>query len=381
MPSRSYGYSAPPPVSYSVSDNTWPAARSSSLSFEEEKKRVLAAAGKEATPGRQRDNSDDSESALVEKPAPLNEKAQKEILDSLREIKEKIEQKEDHPSLVRASGLLKLNDFSEKYSEKMLGRLKKELPLDTLNDIAAVEDTLVKWIGESIGIYSEHGRPKNGKVMVLVGPTGVGKTTTIAKLAAIYGVGSSGRKALKVRMITIDAFRIGARAQFESYGNIMMLPVSYVDSRQKLKKEIALYSEDTDLFLVDTIGNSPRNSAKLGEMKEFLDGCGRNAEIHLALSASTKTSDIEEILRQFEPFNYRSVLLTKMDETIHIGNVISALSERGKPVSYITDGQTVPSDIYRASVSRFLTCLEDFKIDRQKTEKLFPAGEDHFQWS
>jgi flagellar biosynthesis protein FlhF len=183
-------------------------------------------------------------------------------------------------------------------------------------------------------------------------------------------------------MITIDAFRIGAKAQLESYGNIMQIPVAYVDNRQDLRKEIALHAEETDLFLIDTIGKSPKDSAKLGEMKEILEGCGRGADIHLVLCASTKTSDIEDTLRQFEPFNYRSVVLTKMDETNHIGNVISALAEKGKSVSYITDGQKVPNDIKKATVVNFLINLDEFMINRDKIEERFPPdGADQFKWS
>jgi flagellar biosynthesis protein FlhF len=212
--------------------------------------------------------------------------------------------------------------------------------------------------------------------MILIGPTGVGKTTTIAKLAAVYGIGNFETQSIKVRMITIDAVRIKAREQLEAYGEIMEIPVSYIDNKQDLRKEIALHAEDTDLFLVDTFGNSPKDSMLLAEMKEILDGCGRKAQTHLVLSASAKASDIEDILRQFEPFNYRSVVLAKIDETNHIGNVISALAEKKKPVSYITDGQQAyPKHIKKATVAHFLTSLDDIKADRDKIEKRFPAGE------
>lgn len=345
--------------------------------FEGEKRKILAAAGK--PPGQT---------------AADNGETSQQILDSIKEIKEiigsagaasplvRVKQNfhEDHPALVRAAELLKLNDFSQKYTGAMLERLRKELPLEKLDDPDVVNDTLLEWIGESIRIYNQEEIPAKSKVMVLVGPTGVGKTTTIAKLAAIFGLGTSKKSSIKVRMITIDAFRIGARAQLESYGNIMQLPVAYIDNKLDLKKEIALFSEETDLFLVDTIGKSPKDSVKLGEMKDLLEGC-RGAQTHLVLSAGTKTSDIEDILRQFEPFNYKSVILTKMDETNHIGNVISALEEKGKPVSYVTDGQKVPNDIKKATVVRFLINLEDFKVDREKVEKRFPIGEaDQFKW-
>jgi len=129
------------------------------------------------------------------------------------------------------------------------------------------------------------------------------------------------------------------------------------------------------------IGKSPKDSSKLGEMKEILDGCPRHSEFHLVISAATKTSDIEEIMRQFEPFNYRSIILTKMDETDRFGNIISALAEKRKCISYITDGQTVPMDIRRATVVRFLINLDGFKVNREKIEERFPSGEaDQFKW-
>jgi flagellar biosynthesis protein FlhF len=346
---------------------TVPAPSQAPLDFEEAKKRVLAAAQLAA----QADNG----------------VSQQRIFDELREIKEKIDstgaKKDDHPGLVRAAELLRLNDFSERYISAMLERARKELSLEILDDFDAAQTRLLEWIGESISVYTEPEAPRRGgRILALVGPTGVGKTTTIAKLAAIFGVVNSDRPPLSVRMITIDAYRIGAKAQLEAYGNIMGIPVSYIDNRRDLKKEVALYAEAADLILVDTIGKSPKDSAKLGEMKELLDACGSRAEIHLVISASTKGSDIEEILRQFEPFNYRSVVLTKLDETKHIGNVISALAERKKPVSYITDGQKVPNDIKKASVIRFLVNLEEFKVDRDTIEKRFPVDEaDQLQWS
>jgi len=366
-PSWQSGYQTGAPYSWNVSDSAQ-SQRGKLTDLEEEKRKVIAAAGKsyEQTVASARETS-------------------QAILSSLNELKEKIEtggRREEHPAFVRAEELLKQNDFSEKYIKTMLEKLRKELPLETLENPDAVQDHLLEWIGDSINIYREDEKPRSPRIMVLVGPTGVGKTTTIAKLAAIYGIGTSEIPAVNARMITIDAFRIGAKVQLESIGNIMQIPVSFVDNKQDLRKEIALNSEDTDLFLIDTIGKSPKDSAKLGEMKEILDGCGRAADFHLVISAATKSSDIENIMRQFEPFNYKSVLITKMDETDRIGNIVSALAEKKKPISYITDGQTVPVDIRKATVVRFLINLDGFKVDREKIENRFPSGEaDQFKWS
>jgi flagellar biosynthesis protein FlhF len=336
--------------------------------LEEEKRKVLAAAGKEIAAG--------------------GREAAQQILDSLNEIKndikEKIEtggKKEEHSAFVRAKELLSNNDFSQSYINSMLERMRKELPLETLDNHDIVQDHLLEWIGESISIFREDAVPRKPRIVILIGPTGVGKTTTISKLAAIYGIGTDEIPAIETRMITIDAFRICAKDQLESIGNIMQIPVCCVVDKQSLRKEIAIHSEDTDMFLIDTIGKSPKDAQKLGEMKEILEGAGRGAEFHLVISASTKTSDIEDIMRQFEPFNYKSIVLTKMDETDRIGNIISALAEKKKSVSFITDGQTVPVDIKRASVMRFLVNLDGFKVNREKMEKLFPSKEaDQFKW-
>lgn len=341
-------------------------SRKQPLDFNEEKQKILDAAG----PANKGESS-----------------ALQQVLKEVRQLKEEIAattssvQSEKHSTISRIEEILDINDFSPTYGQNILDRIKKEFSLDGLNDYNTVQDKVLEWIGESIAVYKEEKFQRLPRITVLVGPTGVGKTTTIAKLAAIYGIGNSGRRPISVRMITIDAFRIGAKAQIEAYGNIMALPVSYVENYEDLKKTIAQYSEGTDLILIDTIGKSPRDSVKLGEMKQLLNACGTQAELYLAVAATTKSSDLKEIIRQFEPFNYRSVIVTKLDETIRVGNVISALSDLGKSVSYITDGQRVPSNIQKATIVRFLINLEGFQVNRAKIEARFPTDEsEQIQW-
>jgi flagellar biosynthesis protein FlhF len=276
---------------------------------------------------------------------------------------------------------MSMNDFAPNYASNIVERIKREFSLEALNDFEAVQTQVVDWIGESIRIHKDEGFQSRPRVIVLVGPTGVGKTTTIAKLAAAYGLGGSSGRPLSVRMITIDNYRIAAKAQIETYGNIMGIPVSCVETFDDLRKTVALYAQDVDLILVDTIGKSPRDVVKLAEMKQLLAACGSNADVHLALAATTKSSDMREILQQFEPFNYRSVIVTKLDETIRVGNVVSALQDKGKSVSYITDGQRVPQDIARASIQRFLINLEGFRIDRRHVDERFPQDTSFsIQW-
>ena len=186
----------------------------------------------------------------------------------------------------------------------------------------------------------------------------------------MYGVGSSGRKPVSVRMLTADNYRIGAKTQIETYGEIMGIPVAGIETAQDLKKKIALFSE-ADLILLDTIGKSPKDFVKLAEMRELLETCIGSAVTHLAISATTKTSDIVEILHQFEPFKYTSVVLTKLDETMRVGNIISVLSEKNKPISYITDGQGVPQDISKATAYRLLKQLTGLTYNHEKMEQKF----------
>jgi flagellar biosynthesis protein FlhF len=349
------------------------------VDFEEKKKQILVAAGKDPHKVmRQMKEQDDREAD------------QQMILNKLNEIMEKQEQlsaksapKTDHPSLLRITQMLRQNEFSEHYINGLLDRARKELPLETLDDFNAVQNHFLIWIGESVKIHSMPRGDENGyldapagRVLVLVGPTGVGKTTTIAKLAVVYGcgIGTAERPPLSVRVYTIDTFKIGGSEQLQKYCEVMeVVPFAIINSYLELRKELDMYREETDLILIDTIGISPNDPVKLGEMKALLNACGSKAETHLVLSAVTKTNDIEYMLGQFEPFNYQSVLLTKMDETRSVGNIISALADKGKPVSFITNGQQIHKDIKKANVVGFLINLEGFNVDRDEMEKRFPA--------
>ncbi len=106
-------------------------------------------------------------------------------------------------------------------------------------------------------------------------------------------------------------------------------------------------------------------------MKEILATCGGRAAVYLALAATTKGSDTEEILRQFEPFGYRAVILTKLDETMRIGNILSCLTRHRKPIAYLCDGQGVPQDLEEATVVRLLMNMDGFRIDRDTMERRF----------
>lgn len=299
-----------------------------------------------------------------------------QVLEEVQALKKHMETqqeavppREEHPAFESIENLLSENDFSYAFISMITKRMRSELSMDVLENEEYVQEKVLEWISENIPLYENFNNRKK-KILILVGPTGVGKTTTIAKLAAIHSIGSKGEQAKDVRIITIDNYRIGAKQQMKTYADILEVPFAGVETSEDLKNKIALY-KDADLILVDTIGKSPKDYMNLAKMREVLEACGGKAEIHLALSSTTKASDIKEVLQQFEPFGYSSVVLTKLDETMRVGNVISVLWERGKSVSYITNGQGVPDDIERAGVVRFLKTLEGFSLSPETLRNKF----------
>ncbi|MDR3301838.1 MAG: flagellar biosynthesis protein FlhF [Spirochaetaceae bacterium] len=324
------------------------------LDTEEEKQKIIAAAAKTS-------NTD---------PKTL------EILTKLNNLATKLDEQakstalNEHENLARVAQIMESNDFLAPYQRKIIERAKKELTLAEIEDFFELQQRVLEWIGQTISIFQDEEHHKLPRIIVLVGPTGVGKTTTVAKLAARFVKGLEGGKRQTISFITIDRYRVAAGQQLKGYADALGAPFISAEDADELKRELSLRREDADIILIDTTGKSPHDTVELAEMKQTLDVCGSRAEVHLAITAVTKAGDIIGITKQFEPFGYRSVIVTKLDETMSVGNVISALAERGKSVSYIADGQD-PGAIKKAEVIRFLVNLEGFEVDRARLDKKF----------
>lgn len=297
-------------------------------------------------------------------------------LESLNRKLDVISPEGDVPPVVKKiEDILETNEFTASYIRKITERIRSEFSLDDLEDFALVQSRVVEWIGESIQIEKLSELEKRPTILILVGPTGVGKTTTVAKMAAKFRLSD---KNLFIRMVTIDRFRIAAQEQLSIYGEHMEIPTTAAESADDIQKLLAIDSGKLDLMLIDTIGLSPHDYESIGRMRKILDIPSVKPDVYLVVSASTKASDLRDIMRNYEPFDYKSVIVTKYDETNHIGNVVSVLSEKNKPVAFISSGQIVPRNLEVASVVRFLLKLTDLKIDRDSLEKKFSALPEDF---
>ncbi|MCL4460712.1 MAG: hypothetical protein M1297_03220 [Nitrospirae bacterium] len=193
------------------------------------------------------------------------------------------------------------------------------------------------------GSFLERSSGKGPLVVILAGPTGVGKTTTIAKLAAGFTL----KHGKKVRLVNLDTYRIGALEQLRIYGDLMGLPVDVAGTPERFLEVLDVGSvSPEEVVLVDTAGMSSRESGKL---KPFVDGVAAkphlDVTVSLVLAASAKTADLEDALERFMPLSPRSLIVTKIDETRCLGSVYPFLSRAPVPVSYVTTGQRVPDDI------------------------------------
>ncbi|OYP30370.1 flagellar biosynthesis protein FlhF [Rhodopirellula sp. MGV] len=197
--------------------------------------------------------------------------------------------------------------------------------------------------------------PGDRRIVALVGPTGVGKTTTVAKLAAGFHLDQKQR----VGLLTIDTFRIAAIQQLQAYAQLMDLPMQVVESAEKMPAAIEQLG-DVDLILIDTAGRSPSGEVHIEKLSRILQ-VAQPDETHLVISATSTASVVHSVIDGFSVARPTAAVLTKLDETPYTAGVLSAIAcsdERpGIPVSYVTNGQHVPQDIASATTDALVERL------------------------
>ncbi|MGI9859985.1 flagellar biosynthesis protein FlhF [Moorella naiadis] len=177
------------------------------------------------------------------------------------------------------------------------------------------------------------------RVQAFIGPTGVGKTTTLAKVAARYSI----YQEQKVGLITLDTYRIGAVDQLRTYAEIMGLPLEVAMTPREFREALERLG-DRDIILVDTAGRAPENKAMLAETRGFLEAMP-GGDVYLVLSSATRRQDLLQAVERFRPLHYNHLIFTKLDETSCPGVVVTVTAAAGVPLAYITTGQDVPDDL------------------------------------
>ena len=242
------------------------------------------------------------------------------------------------------------SEMDEKYANSIINdieaSLKKESNLDSI--LASVYQKIILKLGEPAILENDNKR----KIVFFIGPTGVGKTTTIAKLASDFKL----NKGRKVAMITADTYRIAAVEQLNTYASILDVPVNVIYTPSEICENIEQLS-NYDVIFIDTAGRSHKNIEQRNEVLELVENVKKSelnvdVEVFLVLSVTTKYKDLVNIADVYKELENYRLLFTKLDETGTLGNIINMRCYTGAPLSYTTSGQNVPDDIEMVDVQK-----------------------------
>ncbi|MFP4163363.1 MAG: flagellar biosynthesis protein FlhF [Chitinispirillaceae bacterium] len=240
------------------------------------------------------------------------------------------------------------SEVKQNIAEKLIDSIRESAVVTE----ADLESTLISSLSSEFPVSGPLKLKKNRPVVVaFVGPTGSGKTTTLAKLAAHCCL----NKSRKISIITADTYRIAAIEQIRMFADIVKVGLQVVFSPEEVPAALENCSE-SDVVFVDTAGRSQRNSEHMEELKTLVSTL-KPDETHLVLSATTKDSDLEEMIRLYKTVKVNRLLFTKLDETTKLGSIFNVVSKENIPVSYFTVGQSVPDDIELAKSARFVQTL------------------------
>lgn len=289
---------------------------------------------------------------MEEKKANSALSAQKEIEAEKEETDKEKKEEEKQSELAKKDSLksksmdliieqLTNNEVSYEYAKQIMDEITHAGNIRTLDDmLACVYQKIILKLGETKPIEFDED-DKKPKVIFFVGPTGVGKTTTIAKLSSKLIL----EEKKKIAIFTADTYRIAAVEQIKTYANILSIPVEVVYETEDLEEFLPKY-KDYDYILIDTAGRSHKNKEQIDDLKKLFGVFSEySVQTYLVLSATTKYKDLKNITSLYEDMSEYSLIFTKLDETDAIGNILNIKLDTGRQLSYVSYGQNVPDDI------------------------------------
>lgn len=273
--------------------------------------------------------------------APVNEAVEEVSNEVVREVPSKPRTSNNHKFVKTLYNTLLDNDVDEKYINQLLFDMEKVLKNGNKVNflISNVYQKMILKMGQPATITPAK---KGPKVIFFIGSTGVGKTTTVAKLAAKYKI----EMKKEVALVTIDTYRIKAADQLGEYASIMKIPLSVIYEPSELSDKVEKLS-GYDYIMVDTSGFSHKNNEMRSKSIELISSLDNKfeREVYLLLSATTKYRDLKEIIDSYKEFTDFNMIFTKLDETVNLGNIFNCKLYSGNNLSYVTNGQNVPDDI------------------------------------
>jgi len=282
--------------------------------------------------------------------SPTEENEEEILLDEIGELKTQLEEMRDGLLQAGKFGVV-ADDVKKRFMQKGISERWLDTILIPLIGTPVMEDAqllvsyLLEEIDETLKVKEED--LSTSKIMMLVGPTGVGKTTTIAKLAARYAYLME--RPYKVALINLDSYKVGAIEQLAHYADIMQIEHYSIASAEAFGEKIETLA-GYDVILVDTAGMSPYDTQKFIKTIEFVNTkIPKKIEVVLVLAATVKYEDMEDIHENFSFLNLDSIIISKFDETKHFGTLMNFMLLYELPMSYFSTGQEVPDDLLVAS--------------------------------
>ncbi len=292
---------------------------------------------------------EEKSSAIEQKLDSLQTMLEKQLREQVSTVVEKEKEKEAPTAEEQTAAMacvqmiynqMVANEVEEIYANKVIAEIEQSLKPDSTVDniLSTIYQKLVLKLGETKELEYEEGKTK---YVFFIGPTGVGKTTTIAKLASSLKLG----KKAKVALFTADTYRIAAVDQLRSYATILGIPLRVIYSETEIKEAVEEF-KDYDIVLIDTAGRSHKNREQRDDIEKLLLAVPEESrEIYLVLSATTKYRDLVKITETYSAIAKYNLIFTKLDETSGIGNIFNIKMLTGAQLSYTTFGQSVPDDI------------------------------------